>query len=49
MAVFLSLNGYEIESSIDEQEKLFLDLAAGLTSREQLVSWISDHSVERSV
>src|SRR5699024_11011418 len=29
MEVFLLLNGYEIQADVDEQERLFLDLAAG--------------------
>ena len=49
MEVFLLLNEKEIECDVDEQEKVFLDLAAGLVSREQLISWISAHIVKRSV
>ena len=48
MEVFLLLNEKEIECDVDEQEKIFMDLAAGLVSREQLISWISDHIVKRS-
>lgn len=47
MAVFLLLNGYEIQADVDEQERLFLDLAAGSVSREELVQWISRHIVEQ--
>jgi death-on-curing protein len=36
MAVFLLLNGLEIVASVDEQERLMLELAAGNMTREQL-------------
>src|SRR5712691_11611952 len=36
MEVFLTMNGYEIVASVDEQERLMLDLAAGHVGREQL-------------
>ncbi len=40
MEVFLLLNGLELLGTIDEQERLMLDLAAGLFTREQLVAWL---------
>ncbi len=33
MAVFLDLNGFEIDATVDEQEELMLTLAAGQLSR----------------
>ena len=39
MEVFLILNAYEIVASVDEQERLMLDLAAGKMTREQLTEW----------
>jgi prophage maintenance system killer protein len=33
MAAVLDLNGWSIEASVDEQERLMLDLAAGNGSR----------------
>jgi prophage maintenance system killer protein len=33
MAVFLDLDGLAITATVDEQEQLMLDLAAGLVSR----------------
>lgn len=47
MAVFLDLNGFTIKASIDEQERLMLDLAAGQLTREALVSWLTTHTVSR--
>ena len=43
MEVFLILNGYEIEASVDEQERLMLDVAAGSISRATLAEWLSTH------
>jgi death-on-curing protein len=38
MEVFLLLNGYEIDSSVDEQEKIIIDVASGEVSRIELAS-----------
>ena len=43
MAVFLDLNGFEIEATIDEQEQLMLGLAAGQLSRADLTTWLASH------
>ena len=43
MEAFLMLNGSEIVATIDEQERLMLDLAAGLITREQLADWLEKH------
>ena len=45
MEVFLVLNGYEIYASINEQEKLFLDLANGRMTREELAEWLERNIV----
>jgi death-on-curing protein len=45
MEAFLQLNGQEIEAHVDEQERLMLDLAAGLITREQLTDWLDAHIV----
>lgn len=47
MAVFLLLNDREIEATVDEQEQLVLELAAGQQDRDDLIHWLSDHVVER--
>lgn len=47
MSVFLLLNGWEIEATVDEQEKLVLELADGEQERDDLVHWLSNHIVER--
>jgi len=43
MAVFLDLNGFDIEATVDEQEQLMLELAAGQLSRAYLTTWLESH------
>jgi len=45
MEVFLVLNGQKIEASVDEQERLMMELAAGNLGREDVVEWLSAHVV----
>jgi death on curing protein len=45
METFLILNGFEIEATIDDQEKIILDLAAGKVDREQFTVWLSKHII----
>ena len=45
MAVFLELNGARIDATVDEQERLMLDLAAGRVERAALVDWLRAHVV----
>lgn len=45
MEAFLMLNGYEVEADVDEQEALFLRLAAGEVRREALESWLAAHVI----
>jgi len=48
MEVFLILNGFEISADVDEQERVFLGLAAGSVGREELIRWLSEHAVSKS-
>jgi death-on-curing protein len=48
MEVFLVLNGYEIEAPVDEQERVFLSLAAGEVERDAFADWVKTHLTERS-
>ena len=48
MEIFLVLNGYEIEATIDEQEQLILNIAAGHLKREALVDWLTSHLISRN-
>jgi len=45
METFLILNGFEIEATIDDQEKIILDLAAGKVDREQFTVWLNKHII----
>lgn len=44
METFLLLNGYELEASVDEQERLMLDIAAGTVDRAALTNWLRSHT-----
>ena len=48
MEVFLLLNGHEIAASVDDQEKIIIDVASGKVSRIELSEWISKHMVRRN-
>ena len=43
METFLILNGYEIISSLDEQERVMLELASGKMSRINFSEWLNNH------
>jgi death-on-curing protein len=43
MEVFLFLNGFEMQSSVDEQEKIILQVASGEMDREAFTVWLRDH------
>lgn len=43
MEVFLVLNGFEIRASVDEQEAIMLDLAAGTLKRDAFTEWLERH------
>ena len=40
MEAFLVLNGYEIQASVDEQERIILRLAAGELDRAAFTAWL---------
>jgi death-on-curing protein len=41
--VFLILNGYEIESLVDEQEQIIIAVASGRMSRSELGEWLAQN------
>lgn len=45
MEVFLMLNGYEIESGVDEQEQTILNVASGKINRNQFTEWLRIHII----
>ncbi len=49
METVLILNGYEINASFEEQEKVFLDLAAGKYKLEDFILWVKNNVTERSM
>jgi death-on-curing protein len=40
MEIFLVLNGYELRAAVEQQEKVILELASGVLTREALVEWV---------
>ena len=48
METFLILNGFEINATVDEQERIILDLAAGQIKRDAFVFWLNDHITSQS-
>ena len=48
MEVFLVLNGYEVEATVDEQEAVFLAVASGRMTRVELANWVAQHIIRRS-
>lgn len=43
LEVFLVLNGADLQAEVDEQERVFLELAAGRMTREAFNAWIEAH------
>lgn len=40
MEIFLVMNGFEVDASVDEQESIFLSLASGKLGREEFTQWL---------
>jgi len=47
MEAFLELNGHRIEAPVDEAEKLILRVAAGESSREELIEWLQRYCTKQ--
>jgi death-on-curing protein len=45
METFLIVNGHELRVSVDEQERVMLDLAAGELTRDAFVDWVKQHMI----
>ena len=43
MAMFLAINGYKINASIDEQTEIILSVASGKLNREGFTDWLANH------
>jgi death-on-curing protein len=48
MEVFLVLNGFEINASVDQQEQIILKLASGELSRDEFTQWLRAHVVAKA-
>ncbi len=44
METFLLVNGHELRATVDEQERIMLDLAAGILSRDVFAGWVKQHT-----
>lgn len=47
MEIFLILNGYEIDASVNEQEDVILSVASGEMKREAFTNWLRSRLVKR--
>jgi death-on-curing protein len=45
METFLVMNGHEVSASVEESERVILDVASGQLSREGLAAWLQGHIV----
>ncbi|BAZ01224.1 hypothetical protein NIES37_52230 [Tolypothrix tenuis PCC 7101] len=45
MEVFLVLNGFEINATVDEQEQVILQVASGELGRDKFSEWLRSHIV----
>ncbi|MFB2923639.1 MULTISPECIES: type II toxin-antitoxin system death-on-curing family toxin [Aerosakkonema] len=45
--VFLVLNGFEIQATVDEQEQVILRVASGELGRDDFTDWLRGHIFER--
>jgi death-on-curing protein len=46
METLLVLNGFELQASVDDAERLILGVASGAIGRDTLTQWIEQHLVE---
>jgi death-on-curing protein len=49
MAIFLGLNGYELEATQEDVVTIMVAAAAGKLTESQLAAWVRDHSVKLAV
>lgn len=43
MAMFLTMNGYQIKASVDQQVEIILSVASGNLHREGFTTWLASH------
>lgn len=44
LETMLVMNGFELSASVDEQEQVMLDVAAGRVNREEFTAWVQARS-----
>lgn len=42
MDLFLRINGYKLESNVDDEEKAILKIASGQWKKDDLIQWLTD-------
>ena len=47
LKMFLLFNGYDVDATVDEQEEIVLQVAAGELGREEFTFWVSNHIIAR--
>lgn len=47
MEVFLAFNGFLLESNVDEDERLILDIASGRIDKYAVENWLRSHARKR--
>jgi death on curing protein len=47
LETFLVLNGYEVDASVDEQERVVMSVAASEIDRNDFADWLRTHVTER--
>lgn len=45
MEAFLVLNGHELDASVDEQEQVILQVAAGRLGKPEFTEWVRAHTI----
>ena len=48
METFLMRNGHKIDAPVDEQERVFLGVAAGTIARDEFTDWVRRRVVRRT-
>ena len=46
LEIFLMFNGYEIKATVDEQEKIILQVASSEISRVEFTDWLRNHIIK---
>jgi death-on-curing protein len=49
LETFLVLNGHELNAAVDEQERVILQVAAGIMRRDAFSQWVEEHVVPLAV